>query len=239
MTGARRRIGLGSREGSQWLMHEVVDREGGPKERIGSEYLFLAWSLGLPADDFRMEIGIGPDAENNARKLREGGFGNSTYGVVCPFTTRPQKHWIADNWERLILRLREEIGVPVAILGGPGDRGQAEAMASASGALNLAGSTDLQTAAALIRGASYLIGVDTGLTHMGIAFGRPTLCLFGSTRPYTDTAVPGSRVIYHEMPCAPCRRRPTCDGRFDCMRAITVEEVLAALSEVMEEGDES
>lgn len=63
---------------------------------------------------------------------------------------------------------------------------------------------------------------------MGIACEVPTLALFGSTRPYLDPGTPRARVLYHALPCSPCRRRPTCGGRFDCMRAHEVDGVLAA-----------
>ncbi|MDD2669694.1 glycosyltransferase family 9 protein, partial [Zoogloea sp.] len=41
LSGAPRRVGLGSKEGSQWLMTEVIPR-GGEAARIGSEYQYLA-----------------------------------------------------------------------------------------------------------------------------------------------------------------------------------------------------
>jgi heptosyltransferase-1 len=118
------------------------------------------------------------------------------------------------------------------MLGGPGDRAPAAAIAGAAGVgrvIDLTGRTSLPVAAALIDRCRALVGVDTGLTHMGIALRRPTLALFGSTCPYLDTARPDATVIYHPRDCSPCRRRPSCGGRFDCMRDIGVDEVLAAL----------
>jgi heptosyltransferase-1 len=233
LSGARKRIGLGSREGSQYLMHAVIDRHGGRRERIASEYLQLAESLGLEADDFPMHVAIGNAARAQAGELLAETVGGESYGVICPFTTRPQKHWIESHWTALVPRLHELYGMPVVMLGGPGDVPSARAIAAA-GAADLVGKTSIQAAAAIIAGARYVIGVDTGLTHIGLALQRPTLCLFGSTRPYTDTATPRGRVLYHDMPCVPCRRRPTCNGRFDCMRALTPRQVLDALAEIME-----
>ena len=97
--------------------------------------------------------------------------------------------------------------------------------------------TSLRQAAALIERAKLLIGVDTGLTHMGIAFDRPTLCLFGSTCPYLDTTHDNAQVIYHRLSCSPCKRRPTCDGRFDCMQAISVDEVLQQAARLQAMGE--
>jgi heptosyltransferase-1 len=68
---------------------------------------------------------------------------------------------------------------------------------------------------------------------MGIAFGRPSLLLFGSTCPYLDTTRPNARVLYHRMDCSPCKRKPTCDGAFTCMKSIEVDEVLTAARELL------
>ena len=291
LSGARERVGLGSREGSQWLMTRVVPRGGNPRA-IGSEYRFLAERLGLPLDGFAMTLVPGAEARAFARDLiLQQGLG-SGYVVICPFTTRPQKHWFEERWAELAARLRRELDLPVLMLGGPADRAAAERIAAhyrtwhansqgyqpstggsiaprptegnsgvplpepaagtarygtvVSGSvpgqrpkdgaswsgvadlINLAGDTSLLQAAALIEHSKLVIGVDTGLSHMGIAFGRPTLLLFGSTRPYLDPGRANARVLYHLLPCSPCKRRPTCGGRHDCMRQIGVDEVLAA-----------
>lgn len=238
LSGARRRVGLGSREGSRWLMTEVLPR-GGEPELVGSEYRFLAGRLDLPTRDFRMRIGIGEAAQRQAAQLRAGLPDGRPYAVICPFTTRPQKHWFVEHWRALIPRLRDELGMAVVMLGGPGDREAAPATAGDTGVVDLVGQTDLQTAAALIRDSALVVGVDTGLTHMGIAFDRPTVCLFGSTRPYLRSDSPRTRVIYHALACSPCRRNPTCHGAFTCLREITPDEVFgAARALLVEHPDE-
>jgi len=225
LSGAARRIGLGSREGSQWLMTEVLPR-GGEDALIGSEYRFLADRLDLPMRDFDMRIGIGERAERQALQLRSALPTGRPYAVICPFTTRPQKHWFTTHWQALIPRLRGELGMEVLMLGGPGDVEAARAIAEGSEVVDRVGQTDLQTAAALIRDSALLVGVDTGLTHMGIAFDRPTICLFGSTRPYLRSDSPKTRVIYHALDCSPCRRSPTCNGAYTCLREISPDEVM-------------
>ena len=230
LSGAPERIGLGSREGSRLLMTRVVERGGDP-ERIGSEYLFLAETLDLPTNGFAMEVGLTAADEAEARDLAARGGLNEGYAVLCPFTTRPQKHWFNDRWSELSARLQTELGLPSMLLGAPGDREAAAALvqgSAASGLVSLVGTTGLRQAAALVKGARLVIGVDTGLSHMGIAFGRPSLLLFGATCPYRDTTRSNARVLYHPMPCSPCRRRPTCNGDFTCMKAIGVDEVLRA-----------
>lgn len=230
LSGGRRRIGLGSREGSGLLMTEVLDRRvDSPK--IGKEYRKLAEFLGAPPDAFRLDIAVSAESRAAARELLRAEGVAGDYAVIAPFTTRPQKHWFDERWAELARALAAQRGWPVVMLGGPGDRERAEAIAGLAGGglVNLAGRTRLNQCAAVIEGAKLLVGVDTGLTHLGIALGVPTLALFGSTRPYLDTGRPDARVLYEPLDCSPCRRRPTCGGSFDCMRRHTAASVLAAI----------
>jgi heptosyltransferase-1 len=227
LSGAKRRIGLGSREGSQWLMSQVIEKGGEPK-RITSEYHYFAQQLGLPVDDFEMHIGLSDQDSAHAERLIKASRLEQGFIVICPFTTRPQKHWFNSAWNELLAAIRAQWQLPVVMLGGPGDKQPATAIGVQSqvGLIDLVGETTLRQAAALIKRAKLIIGVDTGLTHMGIAMNRPTLCLFGSTRPYLDTTHDNAAVIYHPRTCSPCKRKPTCNGAFDCMRDIKVSEVM-------------
>ena len=232
LSRAPRRIGLGSREGSQYLMTECIAKAG-DEEMIGSEYRHLAESLGLETRPFPMRVQPDQAAQKIARQLIETHNLANGFAVFCPFTTRPQKHWFNDAWRALVPKIRESFDLPVVLLGGPGDQAAAAEIAQSLPVIDLTGKTSLLQAAALISHSSLLIGVDTGLTHLGTAYERPTICLFGSTRPYLKTESRKTAVIYHNLPCSPCRRSPTCHGKFTCLREITADEVLDTASEVM------
>jgi heptosyltransferase-1 len=233
---APRRIGLGSREGSGRLMTEVVDRPRADP-RIGSEYRRLMEYLGVSADRFPMDIAL-TEADDRAARNALGGQGVAgDYAVLCPFTTRPQKHWFDARWQALAAALSERLGLTPVILGGPGDRPHASDLAAGipSPCADLAGQLALRETAAVIQGARALIGVDTGLTHLGTAAGIPTVALFGSTCPYRETDSRLTRVLYEPLWCSPCRRRPICHGAYSCMRlhhsphvVETVQALLAA-----------
>ena len=200
---------------------------GGDAARISSEYLYLAEQLGLDCAGFMPTLHLDPDAEAHAlARLAASGLQPGRYAVFAAFTTRPQKHWPVDAWQRLAALVREQTGLTPLLLGGPGDVEAAAQLASGAPALvNHVGKTRLEETVALIRHAAAVIGVDTGLTHMGIAFRRPTVAIFGSTRPYTVTARGNARVIWLGMACSPCKRKPTCGGAWTCLRDITPERV--------------
>lgn len=232
-SGAGTRIGLTSKEPGEFLLSEVISR--GPKsDLMSSEYRFMIQHLGLEAGDFAPALFVSEEEAQAAREaLREAGV-TGPFAVLAPFTTRPQKHWFDDRWAELAALIAQRLGLRPVLLGGSGDREHAQAIADASPAdvAILAGRTTLGASAAVIRESSLVIGVDTGLTHMGTAFGRPTVALFGSTCPYLETPLPGTRVLYHQLTCSPCRRNPTCDGRFDCMVALGVDLVADTAAEV-------
>jgi heptosyltransferase-1 len=96
LAGAPRRVGLLSREGSQWLMTERVGARPGDDPRMSHEYRDLADHLGAPAGSFRLDLGRRRRTAR-VRPRQAGGGGvpagagtGGRYAVLAPFTTRPQ-----------------------------------------------------------------------------------------------------------------------------------------------------
>jgi heptosyltransferase-1 len=239
LSGAPTRVGLGSTEGSSLLMTHVVPRDSSDLPQIASEYRYLAEELGLDVSDFRLDVVLSREDEESARRMiaREGL--SEGYAVICPFTTRDWKHWFEERWADLVDRMQEELGLVTVILGGPDDR-EADRRIRESvrgNVVSLVGKTSLAEAAALVKFAKLLVGVDTGLTHMSVAFDRPTVALFGSNIPYSEPPTERTRIILHRLECVPCKHYPTCDGDYTCMRLITVDEVLSTAREALRAGE--
>lgn len=234
LTGATARIGLGSKEGSAFLMNQIIEKPDGD-DRIGPEYRHLARVLGLECSEFKMDVALTDDDRRYASQLIESNKLTKGFVVVCPFTTRPQKHWVEKHWGILAEKLHLQYGMKTIILGGPDNIEAAKRIIDDRQhiMISLAGSTRLRQAAAVISKASILVGVDTGLTHMGIAFDVATLALFGSTRPYLQTGNDNTVVICKYLECSPCGRNPTCGGAFTCMTSVTVDEVMSHVSRLI------
>lgn len=238
LSGARERIGFTSKEPGGFLLTRLVSR-GPDSDRMSSEYRYMMEILGLDPGTFAPHLAVAEgDRQAAAALLRDAGVVGD-YAVLAPFTTRPQKHWFADRWAVLAARIEKDLGLSPVILGGPGDAAAGEAIAREGGGAtrSLAGRSPLAVSVAVVAGATLVVGVDTGLTHMGSAFARPTVALFGATCPYRETPSPLTRVLYHYLPCSPCKRTPTCDGRYDCMVALTVDDVTRAASELLRRGE--
>ncbi|MFL0810435.1 MAG: glycosyltransferase family 9 protein [Agarilytica sp.] len=232
MTGAKARIGLGGKEGASYFHTHTIERDSN-HPLICSEYRAMARYLELPDAAFEMSIPYFEESEASA--LQKVGSESGNYAVICPFTTRPQKHWFEPEWQEFVDLLKDRYEVPIVILGGPGDKDAAFRLQRGADVslINLTGQTNLLEAAAVIANAKVLVGVDTGLTHLGIAKKIPTVALFGSTRPYLDTGRDNAEVIYLAKDCSPCRRKPTCGGTFDCMKDITPVQVLDVVERLL------
>lgn len=174
------------------------------------------------------------NSQGKAEKKVENPMVDATYLVICPFTTRPQKHWLNDHWRDLIEQIETSLSLPVLIIGGPDDKSKADQIVCGLvNAKSLCGELSLIQNIEVISRAKALVGVDTGMTHAGIAKSVPTVALFGSTRPYLVTHVEQTEVLYLNKSCAPCKRNPSCGGAFDCMADISVQSVMLSLDRIL------
>lgn len=222
LSGAKTRIGFAGKEGGKWLLHRIIPKQ--LTKHISSEYIGLAQALG--ASNYSMLIEPSDDDKAASYQLRKQHQIYAPYIICCPFTTRPQKHWPEKYWQTLLQALTQQGYIPV-IVGGTGDKIAANQLKeSVAGTRSLAGRCTLGQSVAMIQGAEGVIGVDTGMTHLGTTFQKPTVAIFGSTRPYTQTDTPATQVLYSELTCAPCKRKPSCENRFDCMQNITPQMVI-------------
>jgi heptosyltransferase-1 len=105
------------------------------------------------------------------------------YAVLLHAASRPEKQWADEHWISLARRLAAE-GYGTVFPGGS----EAERLAAGRLALLVpngmaAPAMDLWVAATLLAHASLVVGVDTGLTHLAVALGRPTVGLYLATDP--------------------------------------------------------
>ena len=233
LSGSRERIGFTSKEPGGILMTRLVSK-GPDSTLMGSEYLHLMKEMDIEVKDPAPRLFIKKETISRTEEILEQKGIRRPFFTFAPFTTRPQKHWILERWRLLAQEIHRHFGLPVVILGGPKDKGMAEHIIGNNDSImkHLCSQATIMESAAVISMSQALIGVDTGLTHMGTALKRPTIALFGATCPYLDTPLQTTRVIYHKHPCSPCKRRPTC-GDFPCMAEIGEDEILKELKKLL------
>ncbi len=235
LSDAAERIGLDSREPGRFLMTQIVSR-GEDKRPMSSEYLQLMRALGLEPESFAPEIVLSQEDRQSAKNKLSALKIDNRFVLICPFTTRPHKHWLPERWAEMANYLAAQFDLPVLMLGSIRDTNAGHRIRAQANVpiFDLIGQTTLAEAAAIVARAALVIGVDTGMTHMGTAFKRPTIALFGATCPYLNTPSPDTVVLYLPQTCSPCKRKPTCKGRYDCMGAITVKQAARAAHNLLE-----
>jgi heptosyltransferase-1 len=143
------------------------------------------------------DYGIVPPGEPPAWAPR------SDYVVALQASSKRAKRWPEAHWLDLAGRLARE-GIGIVYPGGsPAEREDAARLAQASPGGFAAPAMTLPEAAALLARSSAVIGVDTGLTHLAVALGCPTVGLYVATKPGLTGLHGGSRAVNLGGPGAP------------------------------------
>ena len=221
LAGIPRRIGYNRKGG--WLLTDRLPDRKALGELHEVEYnLNLVRSLGFPTTIPQWRL---PHLEREQHEvlqlLEQRGMKRSEpFIAVHPWTSNPLKQWPLDRYQALIRMVVQRLSLPVALIGGPEERQQAEALLSAGVPMaDLVGQLTLRQLAALLQRARLLVSNDSGPVHLAAAVGTPTVVLFG-----TPDAATGPR-----------RWGPWGEGHVviwkPSMDAITVGEVFAALQQ--------
>ena len=237
--------GLQSRRGTgggwrTWMLTDTVPR--GPLLERHRVHEFLALVGAETVGDPPAPVLSLPDAVEPA------GVREPRPVALFPGANGESRRWPAGRFSALAQRLATA-GRRVLVLGGPGEEGLTEVVASAGAAFgaceDLGGRTDLAGLAEVLAGCDALVTNDTGPMHLAAALGTPVVALEGpadvrQTRPL------GARVRLvgrFDLPCVPCvkNRCPRTgqgteltDARNECMWLISVDEVERAVQELLE-----
>jgi heptosyltransferase-1 len=118
---------------------------------------------------------------------------SAPYGVLLHATARADKEWPEANWRMLAAMLGTSMDL-VAPYGTPVERERAARIAAATARARVPDRAPIDEVARLIAGASFVVGVDTGLLHLAAALGVPLVAIFCASEP-TLTAPMGSGPI--------------------------------------------
>ena len=195
-----RRIGCAAGSGNRLLSDRVACVPGGNR---AYSWLSLCSPLGFRPHYLPDSVTPGEEAAAAAEQLLLGtGIGDGRPLVVITpgrgFADGPVAAWPVERYAHLANRLAARHGAGVVLLGEERDREAAETMRIdlAADMLDLCGSVDLATAAAVIARCDLLIGPDTPLLHLAAAVGTVSVGLFGSTDGRVRApAGPGHRVV--------------------------------------------
>jgi heptosyltransferase-2 len=229
-----RRIGFRGAPGALLHTHSVTPRgEPHQVERL------LALADGAP-DRREPEIFPGPEERASVDVLLAEAGIQSEFVVLAPGSQWGSKRW--PYFPELARGLAGEI--PLAIVGGAGDRADARQIRTALGAgtpvADATGRLSVLAAGELIRRARVLVSNDSAPVHLASAVGTATVEIYGPTMPLFGFAARAawSRVVEPEpISCRPCHHHgpPACPlGHHRCMRDTPISRVLAEVRTLLQ-----
>jgi heptosyltransferase-1 len=107
----------------------------------------------------------------------------SDYAVLLSMTSRADKLWAEANWIELARALAARGLAAVLPWGSEPERARCERIARGIEAARVPRRLSIRELAAVLRGARAVVGVDTGLAHLAVALGVPTVALYSATDP--------------------------------------------------------
>ena len=242
LAGIGRRIGHDTDRRRRLLTDPVAPRPGAHR---ADEYLDLVRVL----DAFEPPAAVLPLALTAADRVYADRLfetlawdGDSRPLFVNPAAAKTPRAWSAANFRALVERV-SGMGHPVMVHDRPPFAARPD-WAGRHGAALVRDATLPELAALLERCALY-VGNDSGPAHLAAAVGIPTVTIHGPSSP-GRTAPRGAGggphvAVSASFSCSPCRERffdecpspPSADGRPPCLAAVTVDEVAAAVQQVL------
>ena len=111
------------------------------------------------------------------------------YAVLLHSTARLGKEWPEANWIALANALAVN-GIDLVLpWGTDAERSRSERIAAAVPRARVGERQPLDAVARLIAGAQFIVGVDTGLLHLGAALGVPLVAIFAGSMPSLTSPV--------------------------------------------------
>jgi heptosyltransferase-2 len=182
-----------------------------------------------------VSLGLTPDDHRAAERWLERHAIAPGFVALAPGSIWGTKRW--PYYTDVVKRLAR----PCVVIGSAADCDLADSIVTASPtrAVSAAGALGLRAAAALISRAAVLVTNDSAPLHLATAVRTPVVAVFGPTVPAFGFGPRGSGDLtlgVEELPCRPCSKHgpETCPlGHHRCMRDLSVETVVAAVTAVL------
>jgi ADP-heptose:LPS heptosyltransferase len=233
LTGAPFSIGFATNNRKRLFSHQIGYSHD---DYEGASFLNLLRPLGITPVALRFPFLTVPgQAARRAAELLAPLSGKPLVAIF-PGASIAERRWGAERF-RSVAELLAKSGMAVVVVGGPADAADGELAVAGGFGLNLAGKTTLAETAAVIASSALLVSGDSGVLHIAVGLGVATVSLFGpgiavKWAPKGD----GHIVLNKHLDCSPCSAfgyTPRCRINGQCMSDITVEEVFAAVKELL------
>jgi len=234
LSRATRKLGYHSLQEMSGLFYTEKIYEDMGKHAV-DRYLDFVRYLGGSGNDPTCIIAVEKENQRRVADLLRVNHIDSTtpFVAINPVAFWKTKLWQDEKFARLADRIVNELAVSVVFTGGGGDTSIEQIRSLMSHpSISVEGRTSLRDLAYLYQLSMLMVTTDSGPMHVAAAMGTPTVALFGPTDPArTGPYGRGHVIVRSGIVCAPCFRK-VCDTK-QCMRDISVEEVFAAVKEMI------
>lgn len=211
-------------------------------------YRRLMKGLNIENGSLTPELVVSADSVRDARTLLDSkGWDGRPFVVMAPGAAYGgAKRWPSEHFAEVAAKLVLNRQMYCVLIGSAADAattGWVRALVPADArakVLDLAGSTRLDTLAAVLRLASSCVSNDSGAMHLAGAVGVPLAALFGPTRERETAPLSGAGgridVLINHVWCRPCMLRE-CPLDHRCMTGLSPERVMRAVTDLMTSPD--
>jgi len=144
------------------------------------------------------------------------------------------KNWFFEGYYRLVKYLLFSMKWPIVLLGDGSQVSPAIKLCQkvdSHGLINLVGKTSILELVAVLKAAVAGVGPDSGPGHLAAAVGTPYVSLFGPTPPTRQAPYKCEHlVVQSSISCVACYKKKCPDLDRQCMRLISIEDVMEKLS---------
>lgn len=214
-----------------------------PNGAESTQFAGLLSALGIQESPSPMAGILGehlPELDEPVSRDIDSAFGGQPFTAIHPGATISCKQWPHERFAELANLMQKQFDFGTLLIGGQCDRQAAESISSntqpGDRILSLTGRLSLPQVAATLRRATIYVGGDSGLAHLAVAVGVPTVVIFGpSDACKWGFSTNSNAVVCVDLPCQPCcifgYSKP-CHS-IPCMMQVSVEMVMQAVRKIV------
>ena len=220
----------------KWLAVSFKQISVLPQIHIVDRYVNACKTLNVSNDKEGLDFFLNPE-ENIEEFVNQIGDGYVAWAIGA-------QHFTKRFPSEKIIAVCKLLQMKIVLLGGKEDKAEADKIvASFSGqVVNLCGSLSIHQSAMMVMEAKLLVTNDTGLMHIGAAFKKPIVSLWGNTIPefgmtpyYGKYEIQNSKFEIRDLSCRPCSKigfKSCPKTHFNCMNQINEVELAQTIQQM-------
>ena len=231
LSGAKFRAGYNTWKRG-FLFHQPITPPKGAIHAI-DEILNVAQSIGLETEDKSLRISASEEATDTVKKFLRDKDAKSDMLLIGihPGGYYPTQRWLTERFAEVADKLIEKYKGRIVLIGGPKEKRIIQQITTHMTNQPIVFLDEpLGDLLALLQSCHLLICNNSGPLHMATALGTLTVSTMGPTlperwQPHGEKHI----VIRKDLPCIPCNEGHCRLKTLECMKLITVEDMLEAV----------